>query len=113
MSTVLHCDRAAPRRSGQPPDRAGLPRVVGLDVARALAVFEMLGAHLGVVAPDVAASPSTWAGVIGGRAVARPAGFFPTGGAWGPRGPDMDLILGVSPVFFLRALPFRGGSPRR
>jgi uncharacterized membrane protein YeiB len=64
MSTAVHCDRAAPRR---PPDRAGLPRVVGLDIARALAVFGMLGAHLGVVAPDVAASPSTWSGVVNGR----------------------------------------------
>ena len=67
MSTAVHGDHAAPRRSAQPPDRAGMPRVVGLDVARALAVFGMLGAHLGVVAPDVAASPSTWSGVVNGR----------------------------------------------
>jgi uncharacterized membrane protein YeiB len=66
MSTAVH-DRAAPRRSAQPRERAGLPRVVGLDVARALAVFGMLGAHLGAVAPDVAASPSTWSGVVNGR----------------------------------------------
>jgi len=67
MSTAVHGDHAAPRRSAQSPDRAGRPRVVGLDVARALAVFGMLGAHLGVVAPDVAASPSTWSGVVNGR----------------------------------------------
>lgn len=67
MSTAVHGAHAAPRRSAQSPDRAGPPRVVGLDVARALAVFGMLGAHLGVVAPDVAASPSTWSGVVNGR----------------------------------------------
>jgi hypothetical protein len=42
-------------------------RVVGVDVARALAVFGMLGAHVGVVADDVQASPSTWLGVVNGR----------------------------------------------
>jgi hypothetical protein len=36
---------------GRSRDRLG--RIVGLDVARALAVFGMLGAHVGVVAPDV------------------------------------------------------------
>ncbi|MGY1643688.1 heparan-alpha-glucosaminide N-acetyltransferase domain-containing protein [Geodermatophilus sp. SYSU D00703] len=46
-------------------DRFG--RIVGLDVARALAVFGMLGAHVGIVAPDVGASPSTWTGVVNGR----------------------------------------------
>jgi hypothetical protein len=40
---------------------------VGLDVARALAVFGMFGAHVGVVADDVGVSPSTWTGVVNGR----------------------------------------------
>src|SRR4051794_18989513 len=42
-------------------------RVSGLDVARALAVVGMFGAHLGVVADDVGPSPSTWLGVVSGR----------------------------------------------
>jgi uncharacterized membrane protein YeiB len=50
---------------GNSRDRLG--RIVGLDVARALAVFGMLGAHVGLVAPDVGASPSTWTGAVNGR----------------------------------------------
>ncbi len=42
-------------------------RVIGLDVARALAVFGMFGAHVGAVPDDVQASPSTWSGVVNGR----------------------------------------------
>jgi uncharacterized membrane protein YeiB len=42
-------------------------RVVGLDVARALAVFGMLGAHVGAVASDVRLLPSSWLGVVNGR----------------------------------------------
>ena len=42
-------------------------RVVGLDVARALAVFGMLGAHVGAVASDVGLLPSSWLGVVNGR----------------------------------------------
>lgn len=42
-------------------------RVVGLDVARALAVFGMFGAHVGAVADDVGTSPATWTGVVNGR----------------------------------------------
>jgi uncharacterized membrane protein YeiB len=45
--------------------RAG--RVTGLDLARALAVFGMLGAHFGGVAADVDASPSSWPGAVNGR----------------------------------------------
>jgi len=41
--------------------------VVGLDVARALAVFGMLGAHFGAVPADVVAAPSSWLGVVYGR----------------------------------------------
>jgi uncharacterized membrane protein YeiB len=41
--------------------------VIGLDVARALAVFGMLGAHVGGVPADVVASPSTWLGAVHGR----------------------------------------------
>ncbi len=47
------------------PQRPG--RVIGLDVARALAVFGMLGAHVGGVPADVVASPSTWLGAVHGR----------------------------------------------
>ena len=45
--------------------RAG--RVTGLDVARALAVFGMVGAHFGGVPADVDPSPSSWLGVVNGR----------------------------------------------
>jgi uncharacterized membrane protein YeiB len=41
--------------------------VTGLDVARALAVFGMLGAHVGGVPADVVASPSSWLGAVNGR----------------------------------------------
>jgi uncharacterized membrane protein len=47
--------------------RAGLDRIVGLDVARALAVFGMLGAHFGGVPPDVRAASSSWLGLVNGR----------------------------------------------
>src|SRR5215217_1575347 len=47
------------------PQRPG--RVIGLDVARALAVFGMLGAHVGGVPADVVAAPSSWLGVVHGR----------------------------------------------
>ena len=42
-------------------------RVAGLDVARALAVFGMLGAHFANIPDDVAASPIRWLGVVNGR----------------------------------------------
>jgi uncharacterized membrane protein YeiB len=42
-------------------------RVTGLDVARALAVFGMLGAHFAGVTADVDTSPSSWLGVVHGR----------------------------------------------
>jgi uncharacterized membrane protein YeiB len=41
-------------------------RVVGLDVARALAVFGMFGAHVGVT-DDLELSPSTWLDIVWGR----------------------------------------------
>jgi len=41
--------------------------VAGLDVARALAVFGMLGAHFGGVPADVGAAPSSWLGAVNGR----------------------------------------------
>jgi uncharacterized membrane protein YeiB len=56
---------APARRPGRSTD--GLDRIVGLDVARALAVFGMFGAHVGVVAADVGMTPSSWAGVVNGR----------------------------------------------
>src|SRR3954471_19532701 len=55
--------RRAPE--GRPLSRAG--RVTGLDVARALAVFGMLGAHFGGVPADVDAAPSSWLGAVNGR----------------------------------------------
>ncbi|MBB3085475.1 heparan-alpha-glucosaminide N-acetyltransferase domain-containing protein [Geodermatophilus sabuli] len=42
-------------------------RVVGLDMARALAVFGMVGAHFGAVPADVGVSPSSWLGIVHGR----------------------------------------------
>jgi uncharacterized membrane protein YeiB len=42
-------------------------RIVGLDVARALAVFGMLGAHVGAVPGDVRTTPAGWLGVVNGR----------------------------------------------
>jgi uncharacterized membrane protein YeiB len=42
-------------------------RLAGLDVARALAVFGMLGAHVGSIPDDVGTSPSTWLGIVNGR----------------------------------------------
>jgi uncharacterized membrane protein YeiB len=56
---------SAPTRSRR---GTGRERVVGLDVARALAVFGMFGAHVGVVADDVSSSPATWSGIVNGRA---------------------------------------------
>ncbi len=51
-------------RAGQPRGPSG--RVVGLDVARGLAVLGMFGAHLGT-AGDLDWSPSTWASLVEGR----------------------------------------------
>ena len=43
------------------------PRVMGVDVARALAIIGMMGAHL-ANAPDLVwGDPSTWLGVMVGR----------------------------------------------
>ncbi|MGY1625136.1 heparan-alpha-glucosaminide N-acetyltransferase domain-containing protein [Geodermatophilus sp. SYSU D00965] len=46
---------------------ARLGRIAGLDVARALAVFGMLGAHVGAVPGDVRTTPWGWLGVVNGR----------------------------------------------
>ena len=54
-----------PTPEGRRTQRPG--RVIGLDVARALAVFGMLGAHFGGVPADVVAAPSSWLGVVHGR----------------------------------------------
>lgn len=66
MTTGVDPDRTttAPKRD-RDRDRHG--RIVGLDVARALAVFGMLGAHVGAVPDDVQAAPSSWLGVVNGR----------------------------------------------
>src|SRR3712207_3333706 len=68
MSTALSSAQTdAPLPSTEQTDRRPPGRVVGLDVARALAVFGMFGAHVGVVADDVGLSPATWSGVVNGR----------------------------------------------
>jgi uncharacterized membrane protein YeiB len=56
-----------PRRASEGRRILGSGRVTGLDVARALAVFGMLGAHFGGVPADVVAAPSSWLGVVYGR----------------------------------------------
>lgn len=44
------------------------PRIVGIDVARGLAVLGMVGAHLGDTHDDVTwTDPSTWDGIVNGR----------------------------------------------
>src|SRR3954469_8383437 len=54
-------------RSSEGRRVARAARVTGLDLARALAVFGMLGAHFGGVPADVDAAPSTWLGAVNGR----------------------------------------------
>jgi uncharacterized membrane protein YeiB len=68
MSTVLGRPlqaRSAPAATADPDPRSD--RVVGLDVARALAVFGMFGAHVGSIPDDIDASPATWLGAVWGR----------------------------------------------
>lgn len=53
-------------------DYGAPPRIVGLDVARALAVVGMIGAHVGIVGdPEtrdiVWSEPGTWGGLVNGR----------------------------------------------
>lgn len=43
------------------------PRVMGVDVARALAIIGMIGAHVGNAPDLVWTAPSTWLGVVHGR----------------------------------------------
>ena len=50
-----------------PARRRRTDRIIGLDVARAIAVFGMLGAHIGAVAGEVGADPSSWLGAGNGR----------------------------------------------
>ena len=67
MTTALSAARAT---TPSPPAGRSLDRsrrIVGLDVARALAVFGMFGAHVGAIGDDVGASPSTWLAVVNGR----------------------------------------------
>ena len=59
--------RPRPVEADAPAPARRSDRVVGLDVARALAVFGMLGAHVGAVASDVGLLPSSWLGVVNGR----------------------------------------------
>ncbi len=72
-------------------------RVTGIDVARALAIIGMIGAHVGY-APDIYWSdPSTWGGVIHGRSAilfAVLAGVsiaLVSGGARGVDGAGLDI----------------------
>lgn len=72
-------------------------RVTGIDVARALAIIGMIGAHVGY-APDIYWSdPSTWGGVIHGRSAilfAVLAGVsiaLVSGGARGVTGAGLDI----------------------
>jgi len=43
------------------------PRILGLDVARALAILGMAGAHIGEFAPFQWSDPSTWTDLVHGR----------------------------------------------
>lgn len=43
------------------------PRIMGIDVARALAVIGMIGAHVGTAPDLVWGDPATWGGVVYGR----------------------------------------------
>lgn len=43
------------------------PRIMGIDIARALAVIGMIGAHVGTTPDLVWTDPATWAGVVHGR----------------------------------------------
>ncbi len=42
-------------------------RIVGIDIARGLAVLGMFGAHVGVISPFDWLQPDTWTGVVNGR----------------------------------------------
>src|SRR4051794_37316833 len=67
MSTAVATEQTVKAAPAEPRRRISSGRIVGLDVARALAVFGMFGAHVGVVADDVGFSPATWPGVVNGR----------------------------------------------
>jgi hypothetical protein len=67
MSNAVGCDQARHLPAARQKRWPRSDRVVGLDVARALAIIGMFGAHVGVVADDVGSSPSTWLGVVNGR----------------------------------------------
>lgn len=49
------------------PPAPATTRIVGLDYARALAIFGMVGAHLGNAPEFVLTEPSTWDGIIHGN----------------------------------------------
>lgn len=67
MSTAVSRDQDRQFVSVEATRQVGSDRVVGLDVARALAVVGMFGAHVGAIADDVDSSPSTWPAVAWGR----------------------------------------------
>ena len=56
-------DRSAAAR----PPALSESRIVGIDVARGLAVLGMFGAHIGVTTPWDWTDPSTWLDVVNGR----------------------------------------------
>ncbi|MFF2267350.1 heparan-alpha-glucosaminide N-acetyltransferase domain-containing protein [Cellulosimicrobium cellulans] len=53
--------RARLREFGRPP------RLMGVDVARGLAIVGMIGAHVGVTATLRWGDPTTWSGIVNGR----------------------------------------------
>jgi uncharacterized membrane protein YeiB len=58
---------ADPQRSTAPA-RSGAGRLVGVDVARSLALFGMIAAHIGAIPAVIAwGDPGTWMGVVNGR----------------------------------------------
>ncbi len=67
MCTAVTAEQTVQSAPAEPRRHVSSERVVGLDVARALAVFGMFGAHVGVVAGDVSFSPATWSGIVNGR----------------------------------------------
>ena len=72
-------------------------RVTGIDVARALAIIGMIGAHVGFAPELVWSDPSTWGGVVHGRSAilfAVLAGVsiaLVSGGARGVAGSGLDI----------------------
>lgn len=70
-TTTLAPDAASPAVAGPSPvNRRPAARMIGLDLARALAVIGMFYAHVGRKQEFVLLDPSTWDGVVVGRSSA-------------------------------------------